>query len=182
MRSKPFNAFFQVLVISGIQTVFSVCHAGNPVSIFDGKLSAGTLNLNEAAIQALQLSLRQSSRIEYAGCLFKKAIGDKILFHFTAPTTNGAADDFAITCEIPSGSVLVGLYHTHPIGSEVGISSTDVLVATKLKVVSYVAFADQKTVMSFTPGKTRTRCFREERGFCSQQQRISNGDFVAHLK
>lgn len=182
MKFTHAKATIQALIISGMQTLFSVCVAGNPASTFDGKISFGASNLNEAAVQALQLSLKRSSRIEYAGCLFKKNSGESNQFHFTAPTTNGKADDFAIICEIPSGSILVGVYHTHPVGSEVGISSNDLMVANKLNVISYVAFADQKTVMSFTPGKTRTRCLRDERGLCPQHQRISDGDFVAHLK
>ncbi len=53
--------------------------------------------------------------------------------------------------------------------------------AKKLNIQSFVAFIDERKVMSFTPGKTKTRCFREGSAFCGQSQRISDGDFVGRI-
>lgn len=169
-----------------------VSFAANPVSKFNSNTSEPESSLEDAAMAALRLSAKKSSSIEYGGCLFKDTrikdtrIKDTrsgaAIFHFTEPATNGSPDDFAISCDIPSGTKFVGLYHTHPRGSEPGISANDIEVARKLNVTSFVAFVDQRKIVSFTPGKTRTRCLKNGPGACPSSQRISDGDFVGPLR
>ena len=157
------------IVIVEIGFASSICFAAKPLSKFNSNISKAESSVDKAATLALRLSVKKSTSIEYGGCLFKKTKDDLNAFYFTEPATNGSPDEFAITCELPSGSKLVGLYHTHPRGSELGISTNDIDVAKKLKVISFVAFIDQEKIMSFTPGKTRVR------------SRIADGDFVAKL-
>jgi len=162
--------FYCPISFLGIALAASVCFAAKPLSIFNGKLSSGETSLEDAAISALRLSVRKSVRIEYGGCLFRQTTADITAFYFTEPATNHSPDDFAITCELPSGAKLVGIYHTHPLGSIPGISTNDIDVAKKLNVTSFVAFIDQGTIMSYVPGKTRVR------------GRVADGDYVAKLR
>lgn len=164
--NKPFLSAF---VIIGIGFATSICFAAKPLSKFNSKISNAEVSVEKAATLALRLSVKKSTSLEYGGCLFRKTSDGAAAFYFTEPATNGSPDEFAITCELPSGAKLVGLYHTHPQGSEPGISTNDIDVARKLNVVSFVAFIDQSKIMSFTPGKTRVR------------GRIADGDFVAKL-
>jgi hypothetical protein len=165
--NKRFNCTTSILAIS---LAASVCFAAKPLSKFNGDLSSAETSLEDAAISALRLSVKRSMRLEYGGCLFRKTTGDVTAFYFTEPATNHSPDDFAITCEIPSGAKLVGLYHTHPLGSVPGISTNDIDVAKKLNVTSFVAFIDQGIIMSYVPGKTRVR------------GRVADGDYVAKLR
>lgn len=169
-RTAMNKRIFSPTLFIGIIFAASVCFATKPLSIFNSKLSSAETSLEEAAISALRLSVKKSVRVEYGGCLFRKTTADVKAFYFTEPATNHSPEDFAITCELPSGAKLVGLYHTHPLGSIPGISTNDIDVAKKLNVTSFVAFIDQGTIMSYVPGKTRVR------------GRVADGDFVSKLR
>jgi hypothetical protein len=162
--------FFHPTSIIGITLAASISFAAKPLSKFNEKLSIAETSLEDAAVSALRLSVKRSVRIEYGGCLFRQTTADVTAFYFTEPATNYSPDDFAITCELPSGAKLVGLFHTHPIGSVPGISTNDIDVAKKLNITSFVAFIDQGTIMRFVPGKTRVR------------GRVADGDYVAKLR
>lgn len=160
---------FSTVIIVGIGFATSICLAAKPLSKFNPKYSNAEASLERAATLALRLSFNKSTSLEYGGCLFRKTTEGVTAFYFTEPATNGSPDEFAITCELPSGAKLVGLFHTHPRGSEPGISPNDINVAKKLNVVSFVAFIDQGKIMSYTPGKSRIH------------GRIADGEFVAKL-
>jgi hypothetical protein len=176
-----FTILIQIILLFGIATLPGLCFGAKPVSAFNRNLSKGQSTVEGAAAGALRLSRSKSASIEYGGCLFRSTDSGEPAFFFTEPATNGSTDDFSISCDLPAGAKLVGLYHTHPRGSETGISSNDIEVAKKLNVVSFVAFIDEQKIMSFTPGKTRTRCFRSGPGACPSGQRIADGDFVQKL-
>lgn len=131
-------------------------------------------SLDEAAVAALKVSVSQSQKIEFAGCLFT----DQSKFYFTTPVNSGGEDSFRAACLAPADLKLVGLFHTHPFGAEYGVSAADIQVAKQLNVTSYVAFIEQNEAVKYIPGRSRTECYQGEE-FCSADRLKSSGTIVS---
>ena len=116
----------------------------------------------EEAIKGIMpyaFALSEEVNEEHAGCVFELA-GK---YYYSEPVSQGSYDDFQIKCLPPKGARLQAIYHTHPAGSDVGFSTSDIRIAKELKVNNYVACGDSGKILRFRPDKTRVRYERGRR-------------------
>lgn len=128
-------------------------------SIPKGATGAGSI---AAAAQAALTGIDHPNGNEQAGVILKGPDGK---FYPTAPVSNGQ-DQFSLRLELQHGWSIAGIYHNHPGDNEGAqyFSPDDIRVANQFKVPSYILFAKDKAIRSYTPGQTQLSNFPDPNG------------------
>lgn len=134
-----------------ILAAFSV--AAHEIPLSEPVFGASGYSTEIAAVQAaLQLAVANGgARFEYGGAVYELH-GE---FYYTAPVTicDDANDEYRIA--VPPGAHVTALYHTHPATHprSFEFSATDVTVATKNRLTSYIAVVRDGQIKRFVPGR-----------------------------
>lgn len=93
--------------------------------------------------------------IEQSAALFKRADGR---YQYSPAVTNSDHDNFGMRVQMPQGTSLAGIVHSHPGSDALGqyFSPNDLSVANQLKVPSYIRFLKDDSIRKYTPGQTST--------------------------
>jgi hypothetical protein len=179
MRSFAFHEKLLLTLAIGLsmQSVASASSHNSDDQLVESPIPANATpytTMDEAAVAALRIAVPQSQKFEFAGCLFT----DQSKFYFTVPVHSGSEDSFKAACLAPGNFKLVGLFHTHPIGAEYGVSAPDIKLAKQLNVTSYVAFIEQNQAVKYIPGRSHTECYQDEE-YCGADRLKSTGTIVA---
>lgn len=148
----------------------------------------GFNTMDQAAITALQSSLKISSSVEEAGALY--VLNGK--YYYTSPASNAFEEHFAIQIAFPKGAKLVALYHTHPNNKQTSslvdlFSPGDVQISDQLQVISYIGVVIKSHVIKYIPGISITRKINAcslSTEFCSEKDNymnISRGTVIGSL-
>ena len=97
----------------------------------------------------------KQNKIEQSAALFKRPDGKYI---YSDAVTNSDHDNFGMRIQLPKGTTLAGIVHSHPGNDDLGqyFSSNDIDVANQLKVPSYIRFLRDDSIRRYTPGQTST--------------------------
>lgn len=98
-------------------------------------------------------------KVEQSAALFARPDGK---FTYSAAVTNSDHDNFGMRVQLPKGTTLAGIVHSHPGSDDLGqyFSSNDIDVANQLKVPSYIRFLRDDSIRRYTPGQTSTTNLR----------------------
>ena len=98
-------------------------------------------------------------KIEQSAALFKRDDGKYL---YSAAVTNADHDNFGMRVQLPKGTTLAGIVHSHPGTDDLGqyFSSNDIDIANQLKVPSYIRFLRDDSIRRYTPGQTSTANLR----------------------
>lgn len=119
-----------------------------------------------------QLSVSANKGVEFAGVLFQNARG-KYQYSTLIP---GDHDNFKLSAQVPKGSKIAAIVHSHPGEDDVGqvFSPNDIQIANQLKVPSYVHFLKSGSTRKYVPGKTATRFLNSSSRL--DRPRVADGD------
>lgn len=145
LRSTYANASGVVAALSGVDTS---CQ--------------GYETIDAAAAAGLALaSLATQEDHEYAGGIYKRQDGS---YCYTVPVSNGSDENFRIQVQIPTGSKLAGLYHTHPAFPESDqFSESDINVAKAMHLPSFIKIIASGEIKLFDPTGVRLASMRQLR-------------------
>jgi hypothetical protein len=123
--------------------------------------SPQSLKLDTLDLAANEVSkdFKKQPNIEQSAALFKGPDGK---YTYSQAVTNDEHDNFGMRVQIPQGSTLAGIIHSHPGNDELAhyFSPNDISVANQLKVPSYIRFAKDDSIRRYTPGQTSTTYIR----------------------
>jgi hypothetical protein len=116
-------------------------------------MADGHASLQEAVRAALGAAVDRSAKRESLGLVYE--VDGR--FHFTEPSGRGSSSRSGATLKIPKGSARA-IYHNHPRGRDHELfSATDIDESERLGLPSYIVFGDERTIRSYTPGRTQRR-------------------------
>lgn len=116
-----------------------------------------TIDAAAAAGLALASATGQEDH-EYAGVIYRRLDGS---YCYTVPVSNGSDENFRIQVQIPTGSKLAGLYHTHPAFPESDqFSESDINVAKAMHLPSFIKIIASGEIKLFDPTGVRLASMR----------------------
>lgn len=107
-----------------------------------------------AAVAALYALNTKRAADEQAGVVLLSPDGK---YYDTSPVS-AQEDHFALRLKLEKGWSIAGIFHTHPGDDDRAgyFSPGDLEIANRLKVPSYIKFAKDGSIRSYTPGRTKT--------------------------
>lgn len=98
-------------------------------------------------------------KVEQSAALFLRPDGK---YAYSSAVTNSDHDNFGMRVQLPKGTTLAGIVHSHPGDDDLGqyFSTNDINVANQLKVPSYIRFLRDDSIRRYTPGQTATTNLR----------------------
>lgn len=154
---KNTTAFLAFMLLSGVAA------AGNKSALSSVDASChGFETLDSAAAAGLSIaSVAGQEDHEYAGVIYKSADGS---YCYTTPVSNGSDENFNIQAQIPTGSKLAGLFHTHPAFPESDqFSEADINVAKAMHLPSFIKIIASGEIKLFDPTGVRLASMRQLR-------------------
>lgn len=121
---------------------------------------------NSPAFDSLDQAAHEVSRdfgkqpkIEQSAALFQRPDGK---FSYSAAVTNADHDTFGMRVQLPKGTALAAIVHSHPGTDDLGqyFSTNDIDIANQLKVPSYIRFLRDDSIRKYVPGQTSTTNLR----------------------
>lgn len=121
---------------------------------------------NSPAFDSLDQAAHEVSRdfgkqpkIEQSAALFQRPDGK---YSYSAAVTNTDHDNFGMRVQLPKGTSLAAIVHSHPGSDDLGqyFSANDIDVANQLKVPSYIRFLRDDSIRKYVPGQTATQNLR----------------------
>jgi hypothetical protein len=115
-------------------------------------------SLDQAAHEASR-DFGKQPKVEQSVALFAHPDGK---YTYSASVTNADHDNFGMRVQLPKGTTLAGIVHSHPGTDDLGqyFSANDINVANQLKVPSYIRFLRDDSIRRYTPGQTSTTNLR----------------------
>ena len=100
-------------------------------------------SLHYAMASAAHAALSVSAHFEVGGAIY--SLDGR--YCYTAPVTQGKAEEIDYRVQIPKGAVLSALWHTHPIGHS--LSAQDKELSKRLHVPMYVVAIESHSVIGY---------------------------------
>jgi proteasome lid subunit RPN8/RPN11 len=115
-------------------------------------------NLDQAAHEVSR-DFGKLPKVEQSAALFQRPDGK---FSYSAAVTNSDHDNFGMRVQLPKGTQLAAIVHSHPGHDDLGqyFSSNDIDIANQLKVPSYIRFLRDDSIRKYVPGQTSTQNLR----------------------
>lgn len=151
-------AFLALLLLSGqaLASAFVPALSGVDASC------QGYETIDAAAAAGLALASGSGQEDhEYAGVVYRRLDGS---YCYSVPVSNGSDENFRIQVQLPKGSKLAGLYHTHPIFPESDqFSESDINVAKAMHLPSFIKIIATGEIKLFDPTGVRLASMRQLR-------------------
>jgi proteasome lid subunit RPN8/RPN11 len=149
-----FRSLFLVLVLG-----LAGCSTRDPLAEISIPTNAAYSSEQAAIFSALKLVKPKAAHEEFGGAIYIQ----NGKYHFTSGATSYDYSSYDIKIEIPKGTKIVALYHTHP-DEDLNdmFSSPDIKMATFMKVRSYIGVFGKNVIRVYDPKIDKCDRFGED--------------------